>query len=364
MTRREFQFSPLSPARIDRAAGTIHGVSVLTEGSARGHEIEVDSKTLRQMKACADAMGTVPVKWNHKTGADAVAGYLDHFRIDGRKLLADWSLLKSHGQFDQAMEMAERMPQNVGLSAAFMGKDEVSGGRTIARCSELISVDLVAQPAANPDGLFEAKEEPRRVPLMAGAAGLGALIGARLGMKGAAKAAFRPARRGEDIAGRVVAVRRQVRVAGVPVAEVYHAGVSVPGGKVVHSSPGVKKSGIREVTIGTFKKTSKSGGAGRLYVERGGKQAANADAVRAAAEKLKGKKWSPFNNCEHAACRVVGRPARSPQLRGAIIGGVLGAIAAPAAVRASEKAFAADVAAAVLPVKTLAANYSAKVRRF
>jgi hypothetical protein len=53
--------------------------------------------------------------------------------------------------------MAERMPRNVGLSAAFMGEDEMSGGVKKARCSELISVDLVAQPAANPNGLFEAK---------------------------------------------------------------------------------------------------------------------------------------------------------------------------------------------------------------
>jgi cell pole-organizing protein PopZ len=103
-------------------------------------------------------MGTVPVKWNHRSGADAVAGYLDNFRIDGEKLLGDWHLLKSHSQYAQAMEMAERMPKNVGLSAAFMGDDEKrDDGKMAARCKELISVDVVANPAANPTGLFSAK---------------------------------------------------------------------------------------------------------------------------------------------------------------------------------------------------------------
>ncbi|MBV5332143.1 hypothetical protein JZU54_00840, partial [bacterium] len=76
MTRHDFHFSPLSPGRIDRAGGVIYGVSVMTEGEARGQEIEVDSTTLSQVRAAAERMGTVPVKWNHKSGADAVAGYL------------------------------------------------------------------------------------------------------------------------------------------------------------------------------------------------------------------------------------------------------------------------------------------------
>lgn len=154
---KEF-FAPMATQKVDPANGIIYGVSVITSGiKARGHDLEVDDKTLSQIKECAEKLGTVPVKWNHRTGADAVAGYLENFRIEGGKLLGDWHLLKSHSQFGQAIEMAERMPRNVGLSAAFMGEDEVSGGVKKARCSELISVDLVAQPAANPNGLFEAK---------------------------------------------------------------------------------------------------------------------------------------------------------------------------------------------------------------
>ena len=157
VSRKEFH-TALEHAHVDPEAGIIKGVSIITCGvTARGHDLEVDGKTLTQLKACADSMGTVPVKWNHRSGADAVCGYLDNFRIEGAKLLGDWHLLKTHPNFDQAIELAERMPNNIGLSAAFMGQDEKLKGQSFARCQELISVDLVAQPAANPDGLFEAK---------------------------------------------------------------------------------------------------------------------------------------------------------------------------------------------------------------
>lgn len=155
--RYEFQ-TPLAPGAVDPVNGVIRGVAVITSGiTARGHDLHVDATTLKQLKECAEKMGSVPVKWNHRTGADAVNGYLDNFRIEGGKLLGDWHLLKTHDRYEQALELAQRMPKNVGLSAAFLGEDEKAGEKTFARCSELISVDLVAQPAANPDGLFEAK---------------------------------------------------------------------------------------------------------------------------------------------------------------------------------------------------------------
>ena len=152
----------LSGVQVDRSNGVIRGVSVITAGiTARGHDLEVDMTTLRQIKQCAEKMGTVPTKWNHKTGADAVNGYLKNFHIEGNQLRADWHLLKSHSQFEQALELAERMPKNVGLSAAFLGDDEPieKDGKKLlaARCDSLVSVDLVATPAANPSGLLQAK---------------------------------------------------------------------------------------------------------------------------------------------------------------------------------------------------------------
>lgn len=161
MDSYDFEFLPLE-GQVDKNEGVIRDVSVITAGvEAKGHKLatgeslHTDMKTLEQMMAVGNDMAQVPVKWNHRTGADAVNGYLCNFSIVGNKLKADWVLLKTHERFNHAMEIAEKMPKGVGLSASFRGKSEVKGGKAFARCVELPSVDLVATPAANPDGLFQ-----------------------------------------------------------------------------------------------------------------------------------------------------------------------------------------------------------------
>ncbi len=161
MDSYDFEFLPLE-GKVDKHEGVIRDVSVITAGvEARGHKLKTgeslhtDMKTLEQMQEVGNTMIQVPVKWNHRTGADAVNGYLCNFGIEGNKLKADWVLLKAHERFNHAMEIAEKMPKGVGLSASFRGKSEVKSGKAFARCEELPSVDLVATPAANPDGLFE-----------------------------------------------------------------------------------------------------------------------------------------------------------------------------------------------------------------
>lgn len=167
----------------------ITGVSMITgDVTAKGHDLEVDATTLNQLLMCAKAKGKVPVKTNHGSGVDAVNGYLDNFKLEGGKLKGDWHLLKSYPQTAQLLEMAERMPESVGLSVAFHGTPETADGRQVlaelddagkvafyytlgargekvklkagekkhARCSELVSTDLVASPAANPGGMFSA----------------------------------------------------------------------------------------------------------------------------------------------------------------------------------------------------------------
>jgi hypothetical protein len=146
---------------VDKEKGVIYGVSLITSGiTAKGHDLEVDKTTLEQMLSCAEKKGKLPVKWNHKTGADAVSGYIKNFRIEGAKLVGDWHLLKSHERFNHALELASEMPECLGLSTSFRGEDEVVGERKFARCTELVSADLVASPAANPNGFFEEKTAP------------------------------------------------------------------------------------------------------------------------------------------------------------------------------------------------------------
>jgi hypothetical protein len=179
-TLYQFESPVAADFEVDAGSGVIKGISLITSGiAARGHKVdhpqdeslpedkrrkvnlEIDKTTLEQMHACATAKGKLPVKWNHKTGADAVSGYLTNFRIVGRKLKGDWHLLKAHERYEHALELAEKMPESLGLSVSFAGKDETKGQRKFARCTELVSADLVASPAANPDGMFEVPVDSR-----------------------------------------------------------------------------------------------------------------------------------------------------------------------------------------------------------
>jgi hypothetical protein len=173
MDSQVFQFQAGSiSGRVDRGAGVIRGAAVITGGvTARGHDLEVDDTTLKQIVTCGNAKGRVQVKLNHKDpqALQSICGYLEGFRREGNKVVADWHLLKSHEEFDALMERAERMSDCFGLSAAFAGPpkgEKRTDGKNAARCAELLAVDCVAMPAANPSGLFEAavdtatKEKP------------------------------------------------------------------------------------------------------------------------------------------------------------------------------------------------------------
>lgn len=158
MSLKHFVFnSALGMERVEAANAVIHGVSIITCGvQAVGHELHVDGTTLDQMLSCAVAKGKVPVKYNHQSGVENVGGYLFNFRKKDNKLLADWQLMKAHKETPATLEKAQTMPECFGLSAAFMGKEAEKDGKKFARCTQLLAVDCVAQPAANPDGLFEA----------------------------------------------------------------------------------------------------------------------------------------------------------------------------------------------------------------
>lgn len=146
--------------RFDKNAGKIFGVSVITEGKAKGHDLVVDSQTLMEIKKAAESCpdGRLKTKLNHRSGVESVFGYLENFRVEGPKLLADLKMLKSHKDFDQTFEQIESLPNAIGLSVAFVGKEAHNGqGQKLARCREILSADLVPEPAANPTGMFEAK---------------------------------------------------------------------------------------------------------------------------------------------------------------------------------------------------------------
>jgi hypothetical protein len=182
----------MSAENVDTVNAVIRGVSVITSGiTARGHDLQVDETTIDQMLQCARDKGQISVKVDHRSGAAAVCGFLTNFRREGRKLAADWHLLKSHPQAEVIIETALKMPGCVGLSAAFIAPDP-NPTPNKARCKELISVDYVTSPAANPDGIFSATINGTLIEFSAAGAtlrGLGraAKIGIANGLIGAGR---------------------------------------------------------------------------------------------------------------------------------------------------------------------------------
>jgi hypothetical protein len=146
-------------ARIDAENGVIHGVSVITEGPALGHGAWVDVITLQQVVSCASeyAQG---LRVNNDHGSDlfSAAGFLRNFRLEKRggynRVTADLHVLASETHRAKLLELASTIPDTFGLSVVMSGPHEKREGRTYLRCEELLSADLVPEPAANPTGLF------------------------------------------------------------------------------------------------------------------------------------------------------------------------------------------------------------------
>ena len=144
---------------IDAKQGIIRGVSLITEGPALGHGVMVDAKTLEQVKAAAEQYdGGLKVKLDHNSGAGDIVGFIDNLRIDGPKLLGDLHLLENSPHRAYILEIASKIPDTFGLSIAFSGPSEMGKDKMVLqRCSEIYSVDIVSEPAANPTGFFSRK---------------------------------------------------------------------------------------------------------------------------------------------------------------------------------------------------------------
>jgi len=147
----------VSAGQIDAASGVIRGVSLISEGPALGHGVMIDRRTLEQVKAAAEQYaGGLKVKLDHNSSAGDIIGYVSELRIEGTKLLGDLHLLQNSPHRAYVLEIAEKIPDTFGLSIAFSGPSELGADKktVLQRCSEIYSVDLVSEPAANRDGLF------------------------------------------------------------------------------------------------------------------------------------------------------------------------------------------------------------------
>lgn len=168
------------PARVDReGAGRILGASIMAKGEALGHGFWIDDTTLDQVAALAEGASG---RWTHgNLCADGLGTHLGRWhnvRREGDRVLGDFhfSPLAKNVQPEglgvdaptYLMDAAENEPDVVGVSAvidvelvpeeledADQDEDEEERDpKLLARVQKVPRADYVADPAANPDGLF------------------------------------------------------------------------------------------------------------------------------------------------------------------------------------------------------------------
>lgn len=133
-------------------------VSVITAGPALGHGMVVDADTLDQVVQAGNAAGQVKVLSDHSASISNIIGYLEGFSLDGGRVRADLVLFESHDGFSYFSEIISTLPTQIGFSISFAGiPREAQDGTVLANVSQLWSVDLVLNPAANPTGVFRAQ---------------------------------------------------------------------------------------------------------------------------------------------------------------------------------------------------------------
>lgn len=126
------------------------GISVITAGPALGHDMMIDAETLNQVQLLGEASEPVKVLADHSNQIDRIIGMLYAFRIDGNRVRADLELLSNHPDVEYFSELIQKLPDQIGFSISFSGiPDEDDNGMRLARVSDLLSVDLVTEAAAN-----------------------------------------------------------------------------------------------------------------------------------------------------------------------------------------------------------------------
>lgn len=168
-------------ARIDRENGRMIGLSVITEGEAKGHEVWIDDTSLQTLLSAVSGQRIQ----SYLTHINAIfgdrltseIGLFTNFRIDDDRVRADFEAFDSFREDDKAkynrlFELAEKASDRFGISIVFRGNlawatddgDEIYSERgdkpdsarfqhPSVRFEKIDSADFVDDPAANV-GLF------------------------------------------------------------------------------------------------------------------------------------------------------------------------------------------------------------------
>lgn len=171
--------------------GLISGVSIITRGEALGHDLWIDTEFLQSTADAINARSEgLKARFTHPgmsgDGLGTMLGKVTGAQVAGNQVIGDLHFVESATKApdgnlaDYVMTLAEDTPEDFGLSIVFSTDAEAmqahvdantQGGRFVspdennlsnyqhARMQELRAVDVVDEPAANPDGLFHRKHE-------------------------------------------------------------------------------------------------------------------------------------------------------------------------------------------------------------
>lgn len=175
-------------------AGLISGVSVIARGEALGHEMWVDADFISDVTAAINESkaehGGVKARFTHPgLSSDGLAsrlGRVVNARTEGERSIADLHLLDAAHRTpdgnlaEHILTLAEEDPESFGISIVFAHDLEAEQEQTAehtengyfvspdednksnyrhARLAKLRAADVVDDPAANPDGLFQQRQE-------------------------------------------------------------------------------------------------------------------------------------------------------------------------------------------------------------
>ena len=168
-------------------AGLIRQVAVITAGEALGHQMWIDQTMLEQVRDAINASSAgIKSRFAHPglsgDGLGKALGRVQNASLDGNIVRADEHLYESAHETPDGdlaayiLKLAAEDPEAFGTSISFDPDDDAETqfmdqysdekGRFVtpdeanthnyphARMAELAAVDMVDEPAANPDGLF------------------------------------------------------------------------------------------------------------------------------------------------------------------------------------------------------------------
>ena len=173
---------PVKTGFIDEENGILHDVAVATLGEARGHSVQLDRSFLNRLVELGnEAKKGLKVRFGHPnasgTSLGTFVGRALSFRIrpDTPNVVRgdihlDEKIAKdtpNGNLYDYILRMAAHNPDMFGTSIVFKPGEAVEptdipeGDRMfadlpVATIDEFLAVDIVDDPAANPDGLFSA----------------------------------------------------------------------------------------------------------------------------------------------------------------------------------------------------------------